>query len=124
MPLPTKPQPLWKLVMSRCSFIAKFPQVAVAVGEERLVAIPQLLHDKPDTDVIILDDAFQHRYVNAGLNILLTDYSNLFYNDWFLPTGDLRDQRKSYKRAQIIVVTKCPSDMKAEEKSNIAKAFI
>lgn len=102
-------------------FHTKFPQVAVAVGEERLVAIPQLLHDKPDTNVIILDDAFQHRYVNAGLNILLTDCSNLFYNDWFLPSGDLRDQRKSYKRAQIIVVTKCPSDMKEEEKNNIAK---
>lgn len=102
-------------------FHSKFPQVAVAVGEERLVAIPQLLHDKPDTEVIILDDAFQHRYVNAGLNILLTDCSNLFYNDWFLPTGDLRDQRKSYKRAQIIVVTKCPSNMNEEEKNNIAK---
>lgn len=102
-------------------FHTKFPQVAVAVGEERLVAIPQLLHDKPDTEVIILDDAFQHRYVNAGLNILLTDYGNLFYNDWFLPTGDLRDQRKSYKRAQIIVVTKCPFDLKKEDKNNIAK---
>ncbi len=102
-------------------FHNKFQQVAVAVGEERLVAIPQLLHDKPETDVIILDDAFQHRYVNAGLNILLTECSNLFYNDWFLPSGDLRDQRKSYKRAQIIVVTKCPFSMKKEEKNNIAK---
>ncbi len=104
-------------------FHTKFPQVAVAVGEERLVAIPQLLHDKPDTDVIILDDAFQHRYVNAGLNILLTDCSNLFYNDWFLPTGDLRDQRKSYKRAQIIVVTKCPFDMNEKEKNSIAESI-
>lgn len=102
-------------------FHTKFPEVAVAVGEERLVAIPQLLHDKPGTDVIILDDAFQHRYIKAGLNILLTDCSNLFYNDWFLPSGDLRDQRRSYKRAQIIVVTKCPPNMTIEEKEKITK---
>ncbi len=101
-------------------FHSKFPQVAVAVGEERLEAIPQLLHDKPATQVIILDDAFQHRYVNAGLSILLTDCSNLFYNDWFLPSGDLRDQRKSYKRAQIIIVTKCAQAMSEEEKNKIA----
>lgn len=102
-------------------FHTKFPDVAVAVGEERLEAIPQLLHDKPATRAIILDDAFQHRYVNAGLNILLTECSNLFYNDWFLPSGDLRDQRKSYKRAQIIIVTKCPYNMSPEEKEKITK---
>ena len=76
-------------------FYNKFPDVTVAVGEERVVAIPQLLHDKPDTRVIMLDDAFQHRSVKAGFNILLTDYNNLFTRDWFLPTGDLRDQQKS-----------------------------
>ena len=102
-------------------FHTKFPEVSIAVGEERLVAIPQLLHDRPDTQAIILDDAFQHRYVNAGLNILLTDCSNLFYNDWFLPSGDLRDQRRSYKRAQIIIVSKCPATMSKEEKDKIAK---
>ena len=60
-------------------FHTKFPQIAVAVGEERMVAVPQLLHDKPDTQVIILDDAFQHRAIKAGLNILLTEYNNLFH---------------------------------------------
>ena len=60
-------------------FYNKFPDVTVAVGEERVVAIPQLLHDRPDTRVIILDDAFQHRWVKAGFNILLTDYNNLLY---------------------------------------------
>src|SRR3954463_5651839 len=73
-------------------FHLKFPGIAVAVGEERLVAIPQLLHDKPDTQAIILDDAFQHREVRAGFNILLTPYGDLFTKDFFLPTGDLRDQ--------------------------------
>ena len=100
-------------------FFNKFPDVAVAVGEERVVAIPQLLHDKPDTEVIILDDAFQHRSVKAGLNILLTDFNNLFTRDWFLPTGDLRDQQKSAARANIIVVTKCEPDLSIAEKSRL-----
>jgi len=102
-------------------FHRKFPDVPVAVGEERLDAIPQLLHDRPDTQVVILDDAFQHRIINAGLNILLTDYGNLFTSDFFLPTGDLRDQRKSYKRAHIIVVTKCKPELSEEERRMIVK---
>lgn len=102
-------------------FHRRFPDVPVAVGEERLVAIPQLLHDRPDTEVIILDDAFQHRAVKAGLNILLTDCSNLFTQDFFLPTGDLRDQRSSYKRAQIIIVTKCPPNMPESERQQVIK---
>jgi tetraacyldisaccharide 4'-kinase len=102
-------------------FHQKFPNVPVAVGEERLVAIPQLLHDKPDTQVIILDDAFQHRAVTAGLNILLTDYNNLFTRDFYLPTGDLRDLRSKYKRADIIVVTKCKFEMTGEEADEIRK---
>ena len=88
-------------------FKLKFPQVPVAVGEERLDAISQLLHDKPDIQSIILDDAFQHRAIKAGMNILLTDYNNLFTRDFYLPTGDLRDLKSSYKRAEVIVVTKC-----------------
>lgn len=100
-------------------FHRKFPNVAVAVGEERIVAIPQLLHDRPGTNVIILDDAFQHRSVKAGLNILLTDYSDLFTRDFFLPTGNLRDQRSSYKRADVIVVTKCPATINEEEKQKL-----
>ncbi len=102
-------------------FHLKFPDVPVAVGEERLDAIPQLLHDRPDTQAIILDDAFQHRIVNAGLNILLTDYNNLFTRDFFLPTGDLRDQRSSSRRAQIIIVTKCKNDLTDEERTKIVK---
>jgi len=100
-------------------FHMNYPGVAVAVGEERIVAIPQLLHDKPETQAIILDDAFQHRAVKAGLNILLTEYSNLFTRDFFLPTGDLRDERASYKRAEIIIVTKCPASLSNEEKEQI-----
>lgn len=92
-------------------FHTKFPDVSIAVGEERLLAIPQLLHDKPDTEVILLDDAFQHRSIRAGLNIILTEYSNLYVHDWYLPTGDLRDNPYRINEAHIVVVTKCPADM-------------
>lgn len=100
-------------------FHLKFPDVAVTVGEQRLEAIPQLLHDRPDTRVIIMDDAFQHRAVNAGFNILLSDCTNLFTRDWYLPTGDLRDEKSGYRRADLIVVTKCKSNMTSEEKEKI-----
>jgi tetraacyldisaccharide 4'-kinase len=100
-------------------FHEKFPNVTVAVGEERIEAIPQLLDDKPNTEVIILDDGFQHRTVRAGLNILLTDYKNLFSRDLMLPAGDLRDVKASKKRADIIIVTKCKSDLNEEEKGEI-----
>ena len=102
-------------------FHLKFPAVPVAVGEKRIEAIPQLLHDKPETQAIILDDAFQHRKIKAGLNILLTEYNNLFVHDFYLPTGDLRDLKSNYKRAEIIVVTKCRDDLTEEEKRKIIK---
>ncbi|HEY8398547.1 MAG TPA: tetraacyldisaccharide 4'-kinase [Flavihumibacter sp.] len=102
-------------------FHLKFPDVAVAVGEERMVAVPLLLHDRPETQMIVLDDAFQHRSIKAGLNIVLTDYSNLYTRDWYLPTGDLRDEKASVKRADIIVVTKCPLNLSKEEADAIRK---
>lgn len=101
-------------------FRIKFPDITIAVGEERIVAIPQLLHDRPATRLIILDDAFQHRSVTAGLNILLTEFNNLFTRDWFLPTGDLRDEKASYKRAQLLVVTKCNPELTKEEAASVA----
>jgi len=102
-------------------FHRKFPGVAVAVGEERIVAIPQILHDKPGTDVILLDDAFQHRSIVPGFSILLTECNDLFTRDFFLPTGNLRDQPSSYKRADVIVVTKCPANLSEQERSKIIK---
>ena len=100
-------------------FHKKFSTITVAVGEERLVAIPQLLHDKPATEVIILDDAFQHRYVNAGLNILLTEYNNLFTRDFMMPAGDLRDVKSSKIRADIFLVTKCKNNLTVDESKKI-----
>jgi len=102
-------------------FHVKFPDISIAVGEQRLEAIPQLLHDRPGTQAIILDDAFQHRAITAGLNILLTDYSNLFTRDFYLPTGDLRDLKSEYKRAEVIVVTKCKPDLTVHEKEKITR---
>lgn len=104
-------------------FHLKFPNIPIAVGEERLVGIPHLLQDHPNLQAIILDDAFQHRSVKAGMNILLTDFSNLYSHDFFLPTGDLRDEWSSAKRAQIIVVTKCPADLSEEKKQKIIRSL-
>ncbi len=100
-------------------FHIKHPNVSVAVCERRIEAIPQLIQDVPGLQTIILDDAFQHREIIAGYNILLTDYNNLYVDDIFFPTGDLRDERKSAKRADIIVVTKCPAQLTVEEQEEI-----
>lgn len=97
----------------------KFPDIPVAVGEERLLAIPELLHDHPTIQAILLDDAFQHRTIEAGLTILLTDYNNLFTRDFYLPTGDLRDLKRRYKEAEIIVVTKCKEELSEAEKDKL-----
>lgn len=100
-------------------FFRKFPEVEVAVGEERVEAIPMLMQDAPQTELILLDDGFQHRAIRPGLSILLTDSSNLFTRDFFLPTGDLRDERSSMRRADLIVVTKCDPDLSAQQRQLI-----
>jgi len=87
-------------------FKNKFPEVEVAVDEKRKRGIEKLLKLKPKTDVVILDDAFQHRYVKPGISILLTDFHKLYTSDYVLPTGNLREFRNGAKRADIIVVTK------------------
>jgi tetraacyldisaccharide 4'-kinase len=89
----------------------KFPEVAVSVAEDRMTGIPSLLNQRPDVEVVLLDDAFQHRSVKAGLNILITDFSKPFYNDYVLPYGSLRESRNAYLRADVIVVSKCPESL-------------
>lgn len=100
-------------------FKSKYPLVEVCVAEERMTAIPQLLQAKPLTKVILLDDAFQHRTVQAGMNILLTDYDRLFTRDFIMPFGLLRESRQAYKRANIIIVTKCPQQLSVEQKQQL-----
>ena len=89
-------------------FKTKFPDISVAVDADRLRGIKQLLKKKPKPEIILLDDAFQHRRVKPGLNILLTDFRNLFVNDSMLPGGFLREYPSNYRRADIIIITKTP----------------
>ncbi len=97
----------------------KYNDIVVAVGESRAYAIPQIIQKYPQTQVVLLDDAFQHRSVKPGLNILLTAYDSLFTRDYLLPSGRLREWRSGYKRAQIIIVTKCPNDITKDQKDAI-----
>lgn len=93
--------------------------ITVAVDEQRREGIKKLKAKMDDLDIVLLDDAFQHRAVKAGLNILLTSYDKLYVNDFCLPTGNLRESASGAKRAQIIIVTKCPKDISKEEQSKI-----
>ena len=97
----------------------KYPAANVAVGEQRVIAIPHLLATHPDTQVILLDDAFQHQSVRPDVNILLTTYNKPFYEDVILPIGTLREFASSKNRANIIVVTKCPADISQKEQQEI-----
>lgn len=97
----------------------KYPFVKVVVSENRLIAIPDILYQEFPNDAILLDDAFQHRAVKAGLSILLTDYNRPFYNDFIIPAGMLREPKSEYKRADIIIVTKCQEQMDAKERQDI-----
>ncbi|NHN25341.1 tetraacyldisaccharide 4'-kinase [Flavobacterium jejuense] len=90
-------------------FYTKFPEVLVAVDANRRNGITELLNHKPD--VVLLDDAFQHRKVKAGFYILLTTYNDLFSDDYILPFGNLREPEMGKKRANLIIVTKCPNDL-------------
>jgi tetraacyldisaccharide 4'-kinase len=103
-------------------FYRKFnSQVPVFVGEDRALAIPELLLEKPDTDIILLDDAFQHRSVKPSFSLLLTEYNNFFFDDYVLPAGNLREARRGAQRANVIVVTKCRADIASVEKESIRK---
>lgn len=97
-------------------FKRKFPEIEVAVAESRNIGIPQLLHVQPNIQVILLDDAFQHRSVVPGLNILLTAYSKPFFEDALMPMGRLREGKSAYSRADVIIVSKCPSQLIPLEK--------
>lgn len=99
-------------------FHRKFSNIAVAIGEERAVAIPYILAEKPETEIILLDDAYQHRFVKPDFNILLTSYDRPFFTDWILPSGRLRESRKGARRADTVVVTKCPEDLSENDREN------
>ncbi|WP_299524751.1 tetraacyldisaccharide 4'-kinase [uncultured Lutibacter sp.] len=102
-------------------YYLKFPKVIVCVDVDRTNAIQQLEALENPPDIILLDDAFQHRRVNAGFNILLTAYHNLYVDDHMLPTGDLREKKSGAKRAQVIIVTKCPINISEVEQFEITQ---
>ena len=100
-------------------FYKKFSQIQVAVDADRKNGIEQLLNQKDSPDIILLDDAFQHRKVKAGFYILLTAYDDLFCDDYMLPTGNLRESKRGAKRADLIIVTKCPATLSEKEQKEI-----
>lgn len=101
----------------------KHPDIVVAVDANRRNGIKQILLSHPQTDVVLLDDAFQHRYVEANQTILLVDYNRPITEDNMLPYGNLRESIDGIKRADIILITKCPPNLTPIEARNIHKSL-
>ena len=89
----------------------KFPDTLVVVCEKRAEAVHRIMNDHPDVNLIVMDDGFQHRYVDARINVVIVDSTRPFYEDDYLPAGTLRDKISSLDRAHYFIVTKCPPDM-------------
>ncbi|MFC4817310.1 tetraacyldisaccharide 4'-kinase [Flavobacterium sp. GCM10023249] len=102
-------------------FFQKFPEIQVAVDANRKNGIEHFLSQNNKPEIILLDDAFQHRKVKAGFYIVLTSYDDLFYNDFILPTGNLRESRSGANRADIVIVTKCPPNISLQEQEKITQ---
>ncbi len=102
-------------------YVQRFPGVTVTVGEDRVNAVRQIEALLPETDIIILDDAFQHRRIDAHVKVLLTTYDAPFYRDKVLPQGSLREAAGGYKRADYIIVTKCPGILSAPEREAVIR---
>tara|TARA_B100000780_G_scaffold243623_1_gene186932 strand:- start:1785 stop:2798 length:1014 start_codon:yes stop_codon:yes gene_type:complete len=100
---------------------SKFKNIDVAVDENRVRGVLNLLKHSKNLQSIVLDDCFQHRSVSLKLNILLTTYESPYYKDFILPIGNLRELRAGYKRADVIIVTKCPKDLLEEEMKKTRK---
>ena len=102
-------------------FHRKFPDIGLAVDTKRVHGVEQTRQRRKDTQVILLDDGFQHRALKAGYYILLTSFDQLYINDYLLPVGNLREARSGAKRADMIIVTKCPDDLSPGDQENIRK---
>ena len=100
-------------------YFQKFPDIQVAVDEDRVDGVRMLLKSEDAPEVILLDDAFQHRRIEAGLNLLLTEYQHLYCDDFLFPAGTLRDVKSAAKRADIIVVSKSPKTLNEDEKQQV-----
>ena len=104
-------------------FFSKHPEINVVVCEDRRKGMNIILNNLPNTELCIWDDIFQHRFVKPGLMILATTFQYPFYKDEILPIGNLRENKESYKRADIIVVTKCPVDLKTKDKETFIESL-
>lgn len=102
-------------------FYQKFDDVIVSVDADRVHGISELMALQNPPEMILLDDAYQHRKVKAGFYILLTSYDDIYTDDILLPTGNLREPRQGAKRADIIVVTKCPENLSESDKEKIRR---
>lgn len=98
-----------------------FPDIIVAVDSNRVRGVKKILQEYPDTEVIILDDGFQHRSITPGFSILLNDFDRLIGRDHMLPFGDLRESKENMKRSDIILVTKTPEDISAIQRRILVK---
>ncbi len=97
-------------------FKLKYPSVTVSVAESRSLGIPRLLGQDPEIQVILLDDAFQHRAVKPGVNIMLTEYLDPYFKDFLLPSGRLREWRSAAGRADVIIISKCPNVLEPSDR--------
>lgn len=100
-------------------YFRKFKNIKVAVEKKRVLGVLFILNQAEDVEVVVLDDAFQHRALKAGFNILLTDYNRPYFYDVLLPMGELRELRKGSGRADIIIVTKCPDQLDEQAMAEI-----
>lgn len=123
--LATKDTPMAEIGDEPYQMKQKYPQIHMAVDKDRCHGIEQLMQKTvtPQSDVVILDDAYQHRYVKAGLNILLMDYHRLIHLDKLLPAGRLREPMSGSQRADIVIITKCPRDIKLMDRKGIKRSL-
>lgn len=104
-------------------FKRKNPDIIVAVSESRTIGIPMIVQKFPDTQVVLLDDAFQHRSVKPGLNILITEYSNPFFKDFLLPVGRLREGKSAAERADVVIISKSPDTLDESQMEDFFKIW-
>jgi tetraacyldisaccharide 4'-kinase len=93
----------------------KFPQATIAVAEKRVDGLSTLLNWPSPPEVVLLDDAFQHRYVKPGLSIMVMDYHRPLWKDSCLPAGNLREKASGINRAHVIIINKCPAGLESQE---------
>jgi len=99
-------------------FYKRFPEITIAVSENRNDGVKKVLKENPKTQLILFDDILQHRSINAHLRILTTTYYSPFFKDYIFPIGNLREARKGHKRVDIILVTKCPKELNEADRNN------